>query len=132
MNMSNKTNIDKVVAALIYGLFENGGATVNHEGVRVGTGLAIAANKACELVLHADEPGFRKTLRHWVEKLAPMVESNEGYRFGIWCDEATSLTYLDVSEVLLTHQLDLAIKRAKERDQIAIYHISTGTELRIK
>ena len=127
-----KTNIDKVVAALTDGLFASGGATVNHEGVRVGTGLAIAVSKKHERTIHAEAPGFRVMLKQWVTDTAPLVEAKEGYRFGIWCDTATGLTYCDISEVLLTHQLDLAIKRAKERDQLAIYHISTGTELRIK
>ena len=125
------TNKDKVVAALIKGSTQ-GGATVDGEGRAVGTGLAVAVSKRFELRLHMDAPGFRLKLGKWVDDVKHIVDSREGYRYGIWHDTESGLFHLDVSEVLLTHQLDLAIKRAKERGQIAMYHISTGTELRIK
>jgi len=126
-----KTDKCKVIDALIHGS-NQGGATVDGQGRPVGTGLAIAVPNSPERRIHREAPGFRVMVAQWVKDTADIVDAHEGYRYGIWLDEKTGLFYLDVSEVLLTHQLDRAIKCAKERDQIAIYHISTGTELRIK
>lgn len=45
--------------------------------------------------------------------------------FGGWHDTERDLIFLDLSEVI--QDLDEAIRIAKERDQIAIYDLSTGT-----
>jgi hypothetical protein len=45
--------------------------------------------------------------------------------FGVWHDTERDLIFLDLSEVV--QDLDEAIQLAKERDQIAIYDLTTGT-----
>lgn len=106
-----------------------GGSTINKFGAEVTRGIAVAISKDIECKIEGGHI-FRPAVKSWVRRQIPLIEANDYFCFGAWREDGDY--YFDVVDVLPDRQLTRALEVAKENDQIAIFHLSTQTCLRIE
>lgn len=122
-------NAEKLAEILIEEATKNGGATINRLGCPKTTGLSVAVDKKFEVQA---TNLFKPAVEFWIKRVWPTIAQNPYYCLGAWYDPADEVFYLDVVDVLPDVQLTTVIKQAKDREQKAIYHLTTETVLRIE
>ena len=125
----NETQIDQLTEHLINITGKTGGCTIRPDGTQVTTGLACAINKKHEAKAVCL---FRPAVKSWIRRQLPVLQSSEYYCIGAWHDTEAGEFVLDIVDVLPDHQLAMVLKNAKAHNQKAIYHLTTGTTLRIE
>lgn len=111
-------------------LQEGGGFTIHDPSGQVPTsGWVVALSKDTEYTFDMnlpperwDEEIRRYRAEHWKELQDPSTF------FGGWVDEGK--VYLDISQVV--DDRDEAVRRARERDQLAIFHLDDFTTYWVK
>jgi len=71
---------------------------------------------------------------HSLESLPKVVEhalEHDGY-VGGWLDSESGLYYFDSSRLFPENQLDEALQFARDNEQLAIFVLSSGTEIRVE
>lgn len=117
---------------LVRAVGESGGGTVSPWGAVPTRGLAVSSRKDLEVQVTIDDATLA------VPAIVPALHAlhehvtKPWHHFGIWLDESTGILYLDLVEVLPDVSLEHAIKAAKEAKQLAIYHLTTKTTLRLE
>lgn len=71
-----------------------------------------------------DQEFAHRIIKEYIRKNSPMLASSNIY-IGGWHDTTSDLFFLDLSEIF--YDLDKAIQAGIDRDQIAIFDLSTGT-----
>lgn len=126
---SSFANWPDTIASLYF--LHGGGLTVSPvTGASPTTGFAVAVLDHSHIVpaeqffdVSFGEAKGRQIIREYLQANARSF-LQPGIYLGIWHDLESDLVFLDLSEVF--QDRDTAIAVAKERDQIAIYDLSTG------
>lgn len=115
------------ISKLALKLREDGGFTYNeHSGALVTEGFAFSEVKGAERIYdHEVTPAAIMAFIIANDKALRSPENNVGG----WVDTQTGLVYLDVSTVISDRTT--AEERARSANQLAIYDLSTGTEIRL-
>ena len=103
---------------------ENGGFT-NNETVKGRYSVATGIN---ETILSSVDELTVKTLVDYQKTIDKLGVKD--YTLGTWIDEETGEVYLDTVELI--DDYNLAMQKAVERDEIAIYDLLEQKEIRIK
>lgn len=81
---------------------------------------------ASEFFSTSDQSNGKAVMKDYLAKKALLFLQPHIF-FGIWHDTSSDLVFLDLSEVF--NDLEEAIQAGKERNQIAIFDLSTGTTI---
>ncbi len=102
----------------------SGGFTWGHSG-KVADGFSVSVYPEVSQVIHFSEFNSRTIEEYTVKNAALLMNPNAA--LGGWHDKETDNVWLDV--VVIEHDEETAVKLAIENNQIAIFDLSTGTEI---
>lgn len=114
-----------------------GGSTRNLAGYSIAAGYAVGGQaKGLELTPINDHTGqtvesikaWHTTIREWITRTPQLAE--DGFYLGMWKDEISGNTWVDLTRVFADRADALA--EGAQRGELAIYDLSSGTEIRIE
>lgn len=116
------------IATALVGAIRNGddGGTFPHPSLNADATARYIVGGACEsLTLNGREAQkeLPKRLHDW------SVNHPAGYSYGFWWDTHTNLLWVDA--VNMTDDLGMALKIARDRNEIAIFDTVTNEEIRV-
>jgi hypothetical protein len=118
-----ETNVSiKMAMELVFSARENGGGTFDREGnVVEGEGYVVGGK--------CDSLEFRDvgSIISLVEYVDAWLDRNESSFYGSWVDDG--LVYIDAVDVISSYAQ--AVELGKERNQIAIWDLLAGEEVRL-
>ena len=115
--------MDKVLESVA----NSGGASVNLASGSTPAGGYMVSRAGSEVVFRGGLS--RERLEQFAQAYKDELDNSDTY-LGVWADDETGLVYLDISDNL--DNLDTAWGVGVEREQLAIYAVSTGETIRIE
>jgi hypothetical protein len=106
-----------------------GGFSITPQGEQPSAGYMVSVPNRTQIVSEADlrGPAGREILDNYGRQHADVL-NQPGMHVGGWTDKDSGKTYLDVSENI--RDRERAVQAGRERNQIAIWDVGKGEEVR--
>ena len=121
-------NVTDVTRSILHGLVTSQGATVNFETDEAPATDYMVGGYSNELSLpYLYTHAFTQAVASYVIENASLVSSDPALYFGAWITADTA--YIDVSRHYADDNTDAYLIDARERGQLAVWNLSTCTEV---